>query len=148
MTELGSTLCTSCGLCCAGALFTRAVLRPEEVQWARTKRSLHVIERDDGPSFTLPCHLLHDRKCSVYQERPQVCGAFKCKLLRRLEDGELGLEDALVKVRRLDALFTRARAHGTPTTVEAMLDLGELEALAERDFRDPPASTPTPPTTT
>jgi uncharacterized protein len=138
MTELGSTLCTSCGLCCAGALFTRATLKPEEVEWARSKRALQVIQHDDGPSFVLPCHLLHERKCSVYGERPQVCSAFKCKLLLRLEASDISLDEALAKVRRLDELFTRARADVTPTSVEALLDLGEFEALAARDFRDPP----------
>ena len=135
MSELGSSLCTSCGLCCAGALFTRATLRLEEVEWARTKRRLTIIQRDDGPSFTLPCHLLRDRKCSVYSERPDVCSAFKCKLLLAVESGETPIDAALAKVRRLDELFTRA--HATPTSVEALLDLGEFEALATRDFREP-----------
>ncbi len=136
--EPGTTLCTSCGLCCAGAIFATATLEPEEVEWARTKRSLKVIQRPEGPRFELPCHLLHERKCSIYAERrPDVCGAFKCKLLSRLEAGEIPLDAALVKVRRLDELFTRARAHATPTTVEALLDLGEFEALVTRDFREP-----------
>jgi uncharacterized protein len=137
MTELGSTLCTSCGLCCSGVLFTRATLRPDEVAHAK-RHALTVIQRDDGPSFTLPCHLLHDRKCGIYAERPGICSAFRCKLLMKLEDGEISFEDALAKVKRLDALHTRVRTAVDPKSLEALLDLGEMEALATRDFREPP----------
>jgi hypothetical protein len=136
MSELASKLCTSCGLCCAGALFTRGTLLPQEVDWARKKR-LNVIQRDEGLSFTVPCHLLEKKSCTVYEDRPQICRAFVCKLLVRLEAGEITLEDAQVKVRRLDELYQSAKTHTTTSSVEALLDLGELEALATRDFRDP-----------
>ncbi len=132
----GTTLCTSCGLCCSGALFPRTVLRPEEVTWAREKRLLSVIDDPVEPSFAQPCGLLRDRRCTAYEERPQVCRTFRCKLLKQFEDGEIGLDIALAKVRRVEVLFARLPHDATPTTVDALLDLGELEALAARDFRE------------
>lgn len=95
--EVGSRLCTQCGLCCTGALHNYAVLEPEEIPFAR---SLGLSLRTQGrPGFSLPCPRLVDCKCSIYENRPKVCGRYKCQLLENVEAGATELESAIVKVR-------------------------------------------------
>ncbi len=138
MSTVGTSLCTSCGLCCSGALFPRTVLKREELSWARGKQLLDVLDDARGASFAQPCGLLDARKCVAYEERPAVCRSYQCKLLRALEAGEITMEAAQAKVQRLQDIYARVSQLVTPTSVEALLDLGELQALADRDFRDPP----------
>lgn len=86
-----SRLCVECGLCCNGALFTHAKLLPEEVACAPTP----VIQREETPTFSLPCPLLTDAGCSIYTDRFAICHSFRCALLKKLIAGEVGIDDAL-----------------------------------------------------
>lgn len=137
-----TALCTTCGLCCSGALFVRAPLKPEEVAWARSKRMLSVLGDGPEPSFGQPCVLLDGTRCAAYEERPAVCRRFECKLLKKVAAGELPLDAARAKVQRVQELFARVGRLEKPTDVQDLLDLGELEALATRDFRDAPTLAP------
>lgn len=96
VTPNGSDLCLECALCCDGSLFLKAQLRPHEPERARSL-GLTVIESDNQPGFHLPCHLLNDKACSIYEkpERPQVCGSFRCDLLKRYLNSEVDLDSAL-----------------------------------------------------
>src|SRR5215472_16937799 len=101
-------LCQSCGLCCDGSLFGRVGLAPGEVEGAR-RRGLRVVP--SGGSLEQPCAALEAsasgrrRTCSIYDERPQSCRAFACRLYERhrLEGGPL--EERLAVVRRVRELL-------------------------------------------
>ena len=101
----GSNLCLECALCCDGSLFLKAQLRQHEPEHARTL-GLTVIEHDQ-PGFHLPCHLLNGKACSIYEkaERPQVCGSFRCELLKRYLNGEVDLDSALKTVQTTRTLL-------------------------------------------
>jgi hypothetical protein len=101
-TALGSALCTQCGLCCTGAIHSFAVLDPDEVDFAGGLGL--TIRTSDRPGFALPCPLLEDSVCTVYGNRPRVCGNYKCRLLRDLEAGSVTLDLAIGKVRTAKAL--------------------------------------------
>lgn len=153
----GSRLCLACGLCCRGVLHDHAELAPGETGAAR-RLGLAVISAASGPALALPCPR-HDLEagCTVYAERPSVCRAYRCRLLRRHLAGEVELDAALAVVaraRRLNerleswvgpgpgTLWQRARSRldgadrRRPATRQAMLDMAELLTLTARRFKD------------
>lgn len=91
------TLCTSCGICCDGTLFVASRLQPGERMPGAVSRGW----------FSLPCDQLKDRCCSIYEQRPQACRNFECKLVGALRSGAVTLDEGLAIVaeahRRLDA---------------------------------------------
>lgn len=102
-------LCISCGLCCTGVLFAYAPLESDndDVEIA-TKFDLGVqpLPKSDGrQAFRLPC-VCWDEKCTIYPDRPKICGSYRCHLLKKLDRGEVELEQALEKVRRTKGFVT------------------------------------------
>ena len=96
-------------MCCNGALHNAAALLPEEVPLA-LGLGMKVTQSDQEAHFALPCHLLKDRCCSVYADRPSPCRDYKCRLLRSLEAGERGLNECLDKVSRARSLLSDLEA--------------------------------------
>jgi hypothetical protein len=86
-------LCTACGLCCDGSLFSAVRLGAAEI--APLQRLGLVIEQGNDPCFRQPCVKLVDRTCSIYAERPGICHTFACALLKRMHGGGIALEEAL-----------------------------------------------------
>lgn len=103
-------LCVSCGICCTGLLHRIALLKPEEVPIARRLG----LELDDTakPSFKLPCHRF-DGCCTVYEDRPRSCQRFRCALLRKLDAGEVNLENGLQTVAEAHRLTRQAQSELT-----------------------------------
>jgi len=99
----GTALCTSCGLCCAGALHNAAVLDEDEIATAH-ELGLPVLDRAKA-SFGLPCPKLSGTMCSIYGSRPRVCSRYRCGLLQRLDAGEVSLEDAVAVVQTAKSLI-------------------------------------------
>lgn len=115
-----SQLCTACGMCCDGTLFSFVALSSEE---ARKLRLVGAEVRDEGGLLKLPqrCGALVGTSCAIYDERPFVCRRFDCLLVRALTDKELPLDEALevvaearARVNRLAGLLPKGRA-GEPT---------------------------------
>lgn len=109
-------LCTSCGLCCDGSIHGHAQLREGEVERAR-KLGLPLLA-DGRRGFAMPCPKLVDRRCSIYQQRPNACRGYKCQLLHDLEADQVSLPDALetvVTAHKLGAAFV-ADCAAPPTT--------------------------------
>ena len=113
--EQASTLCTSCGMCCDGSLFSFVALSTEE---ARTLRIQGVDVRDEGGFLKLPqrCGALEGCRCTIYEKRPYVCRRFDCLLVRSLTEKELPLDEALqivsdarAKLNRLDGLLPKRK---------------------------------------
>jgi len=136
LSDSGSQLCVSCGLCCDGALHDAAALLPEEMSLALSL-GMKVTRSGQDVRFSLPCHLLKDRCCTVYANRPSPCRNYKCRLLRSLQAGEKSLEECLDKVSTARSLLNdledvlphgmtipEARASAASQRVE---DVGKLE---------------------
>jgi hypothetical protein len=105
----GSSLCLSCGLCCDGSLLRDVRVYPDERPAALGLR-LTLIDDGTRLSFALPCPLFKDNRCSVYDERPRSCRAFRCGLLRKLDRGEITLERARQIVSTTRQLLLEERA--------------------------------------
>lgn len=164
------TLCVACGFCCDGTLFgSTRIDRWEKPELQRL--GFRVIVRADGEvGFTQPCvALVHEPRegerldvahvCRHYEGRPQTCRLFRCRVLVALEDGELGLDEALAEVAEAHARVTRLgavlpadgdegfrsiaqrgralRASGEPMGVEVEAAQRALEELLDRRFRRP-----------
>ena len=118
-------LCLSCGICCSGVLFAYAPLKQDEIGLA-TKAGLekYTFSKDDeGEAFKQPC-ACWEGKCTIYPNRPDVCGSYRCQLLQRLDDGKVSLEQALEIVSR-----TKNLVH----SITLRLDTGNVsEPLWER----------------
>jgi hypothetical protein len=97
MTESpASALCKACGLCCSGHLFSWVRLNAPELDPIE-KLGIKVIRNDPRQrGFTQPCPLWNG-VCTAYTspEYPRSCAKYKCQVLRRLEDDDISLPDAL-----------------------------------------------------
>ena len=92
-----SQLCTACGFCCDGRLFSLAPLTLEEAAWAKRRR-LPLVSHADKVSLEQPCGALEGTRCTVYDERPESCRRFVCGLLERVTNGEIDLQSAIEHV--------------------------------------------------
>jgi len=101
--DVSQSVCRVCGLCCDGALFSRVPLDRAEIPTI-SDLGFGIVQVSHPAYFTLPCPKFVGGSCSVYAQRPQNCRDFRCRLLQRLEAGELSTENALALVRRATSL--------------------------------------------
>lgn len=93
-------ICVSCGICCDGTLFSHAVLRPGERGHLPEKIEQNSYSENENDYFRLPC-LYFAGKCTIYDRaRADVCGSYRCRLLKDFSDKNVVLDDALETVRR------------------------------------------------
>ena len=92
-----SELCTACGFCCDGRLFSLAPLTADEATWARRRR-LPLVSHSGKTALEQPCGALEGTRCTVYEERPESCRRFVCLLLERVMSGALSLNAAIEHV--------------------------------------------------
>lgn len=158
-----STLCVGCGLCCSGVLFTDARAEPDEVP--RLKALGLDVEQVRGErlQFRLPCPHHDDGRCGIYADRFLKCRTFRCALLRRLDEGEVGLGEAqsivsqarimLARVAELDPAAAEFRVRAEQRAAKRPAETGEaavsrrrllvgslaLDLFLDRWFRNRPA---------
>ena len=98
------TLCTSCGLCCTSLIFRRVGVTADEAA-ALDSQNFHIFSTPRGNTyFHQPCSALKDNACTIYQHRPHECRKWKCKTLKRLESGDINIDDALLVIDKMRAL--------------------------------------------
>lgn len=108
--EIEDNLCVGCGLCCDGTLHGEARLERGEGADA-IAAGLDVVEGENSLTFRLPCPLFKNGCCSVYPDRPAVCGSYECKLLKSVKNGELTVQSAREKVETAKALRSKVAEH-------------------------------------
>lgn len=86
-------LCISCGFCCDKTLFEVASIpKGEEIADHFEKQE---IELKGDRYFKLPCPHF-DEKCTIYdKQKPKICSAFKCRLLKSMINEKIEKQDAL-----------------------------------------------------
>lgn len=101
--NLTDALCTECGLCCNGSLFSDVELASPRELSALEVLGLEVEEDDDTSEGLLlqPCGALNGTRCSIYAHRPKCCRTFECRLLRDTEQGIVTLDQARQIVREV-----------------------------------------------
>jgi Fe-S-cluster containining protein len=129
-------LCSECGLCCDGSLFTFVPVSPTEAE--RLKGKLEFFTRKAGDqALQQPCAALEGTCCRVYPERPLACRDFVCTLWKALDEGEARLDEALGLVARAHALIRAIRetepslpTTGTLNAARRMLRADEGPAMS------------------
>ncbi|GAB6051583.1 hypothetical protein JCM17960_04030 [Magnetospira thiophila] len=90
-----NTLCTECGLCCTGLLFSHVSVSEAEVERLR-KRGPALFKRSNGKrAFRLPCSCFSKGRCTIYDARPAICANYYCTLQNQVMNGSLALDKAL-----------------------------------------------------
>lgn len=159
----GQNLCFGCGYCCNGVLFDRAKVAPGEE--ARVEAGGGEIFEEDGQAFfRQPCAHSSCGRCTIYDDRFQICRSYECALLRSVRAGKMDLSSAQATVARarylLGAVIRRspaARTAGGRAEMRAklasnlmvadaaertrvsrrLLDIVALDSFLERWFREP-----------
>ncbi|MBN4050199.1 YkgJ family cysteine cluster protein [Desulfobulbus sp. AH-315-M07] len=88
-----SELCSDCGLCCDGTLFSSVSLEAAGLVTAR-EHHLPVLETADACKFELPCPALRGVLCGIYEERPEQCADYECELLLSVDEGDTSFDEA------------------------------------------------------
>lgn len=103
-------LCSDCGLCCDGSLFTHVGLEPgEREQLQALGVATHVL-RSGTEVLRQRCPALEGRLCRVYADRPASCAAYQCLLADALEEKKISLQAAQAVVRKAQRLVAEGHA--------------------------------------
>jgi Fe-S-cluster containining protein len=122
-----STLCTRCGFCCDGTLFSHTELLAAEAEQLQENDALSV---ESGRSrLAQPCQFLHGTCCAIYAERFKVCRNFRCELLKKLQAGGISLDAA-------SAIVAEARRWRSEALSDTDPSLSYHERLRRRPERD------------
>jgi hypothetical protein len=100
----GGDLCRACGLCCDGTFYNHVVIEADGL------RHLPLVRKADETHLRLPCPAHRGDHCATYASRPQRCGNYHCRVLDRVEAGDLELDAAVDIVMQVKALAARVRA--------------------------------------
>ncbi|MBK7857732.1 MAG: YkgJ family cysteine cluster protein [Archangiaceae bacterium] len=115
-----SELCTRCGLCCSGSLFTFLPVTAEEADRVRPLGVRLEPRRDGRTAMLLPCAVLQGTRCGAYGARPARCREYVCQLGRAVEKGERPFEHALTIVSEVkEQLEALAELLGPPEPGDA-----------------------------
>ena len=95
------SLCLSCGLCCNGFIFKAFKVTDEELIpfTELLDETAYPRDKDGNTKLPMPCvQWTRESGCTIYNDRPKVCKAFKCKLLTKYEQGQVTMEEAIDKI--------------------------------------------------
>lgn len=98
--NLTDFLCTECGLCCDGSLFSDVELSSAKELSGLEVLGLNVEDGDrSAPGLLLqPCNAREGKRCGIYQHRPKCCRTFECRLLKDVRSGKMSANDAREKI--------------------------------------------------
>ncbi|MBE0678870.1 MAG: hypothetical protein IH592_08905 [Bacteroidales bacterium] len=124
-------VCLDCGFCCDGTLFVHAILNPGEKGNLPEKIEEKVFSEGERDYFRLPCKYFSGR-CTIYdRKRADVCGAYRCQLLRDFSAEKISIEQVLEMVKRAgetrrELLEEYRRVSGSEQNIHFMEVLKEL----------------------
>ena len=105
-------LCSQCGLCCNGVLFSDVKLRRSETASHFKKLGFRLFRKGASKAFSQPCLQFDGSLCRCYEQRPEQCRRFECGLLKKVTSRQLlpkaavrQIKRARQKVRRVEELL-------------------------------------------
>lgn len=104
-----SDLCLACGLCCDGTLFEATALMAGEDGRLLAERQAVFVSEKGTQRFQQPCPAHERGRCSIYDERPEVCRDFRCSVLTAVDSGALDEVGARALIARAMELRDVAR---------------------------------------
>lgn len=114
-----AALCPACGLCCNGVLFADVELRRSEEPGRFRALGVKLFVKGGKQCFSQPCACFDGRFCRIYDDRPERCRSFDCRLVQRLRAGELTEAAALKRI--------AAACHAAGVVQEGVRQLGERD---------------------
>ena len=88
-------ICVKCGFCCDGTIFGHAHLKPGEKTWIPEKLRINIYVEKEEEYFPLPCPYF-EGKCTIYnRRRAEICGTYRCQLLKDMAAGIINNSEAL-----------------------------------------------------
>lgn len=124
-------ICVGCGFCCDGTLFVHAVLNPGEKGNLPERIEENVFSEGEKDYFRLPCRYFEGR-CTIYdRKRADVCGAYRCQLLKDLSTEKISFDQAMEMVEtarevRSELLDQYGKLSGSDRNIPFMEVLKEL----------------------
>lgn len=129
-----SNLCIKCGACCDGTAFDQVILVTSDLN--SSIRKMDIIKEEDEMRLKQPCTAHINNTCSIYSERPAICRAYKCKLLKEYEGDRVDENQALETIAKLkearkevDLLLQKTAAGNKNWGLHARVMALEKEAL-------------------
>jgi Fe-S-cluster containining protein len=102
------SICIGCGFCCDGTLHAHADVAPSDEAAVRAA-GLSLVNDGGKMIFRQPCPKFGCGRCSVYELRPDVCRAYRCKLRKDVDEGRVGDAEAREKIAIVKALVASIR---------------------------------------
>ena len=106
-------LCVTCGICCGDALFDYRSVTPDEVP-GLVELGFPIEQINGGASFRMACVHTAGAVCQVYQDRPATCRAYRCKTLKRLDEGRIDRPEADRRVAMTKEAIANVDKHKQP----------------------------------
>jgi uncharacterized protein len=125
--DLIDELCTACGLCCNGVLFTDTRCTDDDEAARVENFGIQLLPGEEAPRFRQPCSQLSSTRCLIYQDRPLQCQTFECELLRRTRSEERDIAGARRIVEQ-----TQVRVGEIRTLLARLGDTDDSRPLAHR----------------
>lgn len=119
-----SRLCAACGMCCDGTMFHDVRLQESDDPKDLLELGFKLRRKKRRYLFQQPCQAFRGSCCSIYDDRPERCRVFECKVLVRMKRGELAEADAFRVVEQ---------ARGQQAAVQTLLARGGV-VDAKRPF--------------
>lgn len=103
-------------MCCNGVLFGDVELQPGDDGKRLAARGLELFRKGRKRCFSQPCACFDGKWCRIYDDRPQRCATFECRLLQRVQSGKTDAAAALKVIaqarRRVETLRRLVRELG------------------------------------
>lgn len=138
------TICISCGLCCDGTLFDKAVLQEGEKGTLPQYIEDKYFRTKNKEFFRQPCPYFSGECIIYYQKKADICSAFRCKLLYDFDKKKLNFSETANIIRQAkilrDKIFIIARE---VFNIDYNLPFKEiLKKLNERNQKNSDVSSP------
>lgn len=121
------SLCTECGLCCNGVLFTSVICSTATEARRMEELGSRITTTEGLASFPQPCHHLNGTRCQVYGDRPGRCRQFECELLKSVRGNNRTVERAAAII-----IETRSAADKLESQLTALGNTDTQTAVAYR----------------
>jgi len=129
--EVLSAICTQCGMCCDGTLFNKATIKDDADKKNAESIGLKTFQESGGKHFFYqPCPVFKGC-CTIYKQKPSVCGGFFCEPLKKLKGGDLSAEKANEIIQ--NALTARQDAMRLAAEIEDFKDFTIAQLFQELD---------------
>lgn len=114
-------------MCCNGVIFGDVELQHEDDAKRLAGLGLELFRKGRKKCFSQPCGCFDGKLCSIYEDRPNRCRSFECKLLKRVQSGQVSEAAALKSIAE-----ARSAVHAVREIIRGLGDVDESVPLNRR----------------